>query len=188
MFRQTLQPRVSLPVDRLRPVFRATAQLVVVVHWPCDTIPPTPSRHDAGRFCSRLFSDKPDAACYRHFRGRQEDWSSLHHISDQTQTTYENQPHKNTADSFHLLSFFSELGSVGKVGPVVVALFQFVPAGFQVFAPFRESEQLPERTRRDQDAVVQIRFPELGGSQQFISEVVQIAGEFRELAQFLFLC
>jgi hypothetical protein len=61
--------------------------------------------------CPKLLSDKHDGACYRHFQARQEDWSSLHHISDGFQTTYENSPPKTRPKFFALGDFLSSWGA-----------------------------------------------------------------------------
>jgi hypothetical protein len=43
--------------------------------------------------------------------------------------------------------------------PVIVAAFEFFPAGFQVFLPFTVPKELPERAGGNEYAVVQVRSP-----------------------------
>ena len=106
---ERLRPAHFCAVDRVFPALCLVkrfssllhSQLTDIVQLPeprNDSLPRTagrtvrlnqrPVRMSLTVLCPKLLSDKHDEACYRHFQARQEDCSSLHHISDGFQTTY----------------------------------------------------------------------------------------------------
>ena len=81
----------------------------------------------------------------------------------------------------HLLDPFRP-DRVGEMGPVVVSLFELLPAGLEILLPLGKPKQLRERRSRDQHAVVEVGFPrKLDDPLDFVLEILELVEEVAEI-------